>query len=282
MNSRTSSFLRPGLAAWFAFRLAVSATVFFVPGAGSAAAQPGVSLLSPGSPTAAVAELQTAIARGDAPRVELLVTSFAALLGSALESPEQAGLIAAALRATDTGNPAAAARAAGIAHALATLAQSLPADTSRGAAQSASTLAAAVSAVIARPAVIAAAPSVVASAAQTASHVASNSSVISANPAVAAQIARDTVAIAINPAVMQGAPALAGAIAANVTVIIGNPAVVAAAPAIASRVAAAATSVIHHETVILTNREAVGIAERNLGLTPVMSIDPSMNVSRSS
>jgi hypothetical protein len=206
----------------------------------------------PTSPAAALAALRAAIGRGDAAGVERLAAGFGPLLVSALNAPGSATSIAAVLRAIDTGSPQSAAAGARIANSVATLAATMVTGLGNAAARSAGTLAAAVSAVIVRPNVIATAPGFVGKAASVAAEIASNADVIRANPGLVAQIASDTAVVAKNPAVLLATPA----------------------------VSADATAIIRNETVTFSS-PAIGFVEKNLGLTPRLSIDPSLNVSPS-
>ena len=248
---------------------------------GDAPSLPVAPISRPTTATEALAALQAALAQGDVRTVELLSTGFGPLLQAALATPANARSVAALLQAADTVSPTGALAVAGLAKALATLAESVGVGLGRDAAQSAGILAVAVSSVIGRPTVIAAAPATVAAAAKAASSVASQPAVIRAAPAVAAQIASDTAAVANHPVVLQAAPFVAAAIAVNVSLIVSNPTVRAAAPALARSAAADATAVIHNESVSFA-RPLVTVVEKNLGLTPGVSINPSLSVSPSS
>ena len=288
MNPSTASFL-PAVPS---VRVALCAgLLFMLIGPSSASGQtpavsPATPLLQPEtlpvptSPAAALAALRAAIGRGDAADVERLAAGFGPLLVSALNAPGSATSIAAVLRAIDTGSPQSAAAGARIANSVATLAATMVTGLGNTSARSAGTLAAAVSAVIARPNVIATAPGVVGKAASVAAEIASNADVIRANPGLVAQIASDTAVVAKNPAVLQATPAVSAAIAVSVSVIVSNPAVRVAAPELVRSAAADATAIIRNEAVTFSS-PAIGFVEKNLGLTPRMSIDPSLNVSPS-
>ena len=288
MNPSTASFF-PAVPS---VRFALCAGVIFVL-AGPATAPGQTPVVSPAlpafqpetlplptSPAEALAALRSAIGRGDAASVERLATGVGPLLVSALNAPGSATSIAAVLRAIETRSPQTAASGARIANSIATLAATMVTGLGNAAARSAGTLAAAVSAVIARPNVIATAPAVVGKAASVAAEIASNADVIRANPALVAQIASDTAVVAKNPAVLQATPTVSAAIAVSVSVIVSNPAVRAAAPDLARSAAADATAIIRNEAVTFSS-QAIEFVEKNLGLTPRLSIDPSLNVSPS-
>ncbi|MCX6953813.1 MAG: hypothetical protein NTV51_16820 [Verrucomicrobia bacterium] len=244
----------------------------------AASLAPAAAVSEPSENSAAIlAELRAAIAQGDGARVENLVTEFSPQLRAELADPIRATRLAADLRASATGTPASAAAFAQIAGRLSVF-TAMMGDGGTKVSSSAGILAAALASLLARPEVTAAAPAAVGLAANRLSALAARIDFLTAHPVVAAQIARDTVAVAQHPAVLQAAPAMSAAIAVNVSIIASNAAVVAAAPELARAVAAATTALIHHEAVTFAE-PAIEIVEKNLGLTPISTIDLGQAIS---